>query len=124
MLPAVLALLSCLAWSPAKAPTTTGAVEVVARVESSGREVATVLAVAGSPSLLLATGMLAMAGGASGTGSPATTPEQVLSTTVQDPNHPGEPWVVTTYRRADESFEAFIRRHRDMVDAVRKALNG
>jgi hypothetical protein len=123
MLPAVLALLSCLAWSPAKAPTTTGAVEVVARVENSGREVATVLAVADVPSLLLATGLLAASTGG-GSGSPATTPEQVLSTTVQDPNHPGEPWVVTTYRRADESFEAFIRRHRDMVDAVRKALNG
>lgn len=121
MLPAVLALLSCLAWSPAKAPTTTGAVEVVARVENSGQEVATVLAVADVPSLVLATGLLAASAGG-GSGSPATTPEQVLSTTVQDPNHPGEPWVVTTYRRADESFEAFIRRHRDMVDAVRKAL--
>jgi hypothetical protein len=116
MLQALLALLSCLAWSPATVPTTTGAVEVVARVSHSGQEVATVLAVAGCPSLLLATG--------TGTGSPATTPEQVLSTTVQDPNHPGEPWVVTTYRRPDESFEAFIRRHRDMVDAVRKALTG
>jgi hypothetical protein len=116
MLQALLALLSCLAWSPVSSPTTTGAVEVVARVNCSGQEVATVLAAAGFPSLFLAAG--------TGTGTPATTPEQVLSTTVQDPNHPGEPWVVTTYRRAEESFESFIRRHRDMVDAVRKALNG
>jgi hypothetical protein len=110
--PAVLALLSCLAWSPAPGPATTGAIEVVARVNHAGQEVAAVLAVPGSGVLLLAP--------ANGTNAPQ--PEQVLTTTVQDPGHPGEPWVVTTYRRADESFEAFIRRHRDMVDAVRKAL--
>jgi hypothetical protein len=110
---AVLALLSCLAWSPTADPATTGAAEVVARVCHAGQEVATVLAVPGVRSLVLAS-----AGG----GSTAPTPEQVLTTTVQDPGHPGEPWVVTTYRRPDESFEAFIRRHKDMIEAVRKAL--
>jgi hypothetical protein len=114
MLEVVMALLSCLAWGPSRDSATTGAVEVVARVNHSGQEVAAVLAVAGCPSLVLAAG--------TGTGAPNTTPEQVLTTTVQDPGHPGEPWVVTTYRRADESFESFIRRHRDMVEAVRKAL--
>jgi hypothetical protein len=114
MLEVVLALLSCRGWCPATDSATTGAVEVVARVSHSGQEVAAVLAVAGCPTLALAAG--------TGTGNPGQTPEQVLTTTVQDPNHPGEPWVVTTYRRADESFEAFIRRHRDMVEAVRKAL--
>jgi len=49
-------------------------------------------------------------------------PDQTISTTIQDPNHPGEPWTVTTYRRKDESFEAFVKRHKDMVDAVRGAL--
>jgi hypothetical protein len=110
---AVLALLSCLAWSPTADPATTGVAEVVARVCHAGQEVATVLAVPGVRSLVLAT---------TGGGTTAPTPEQVLTTTVQDPGHPGEPWVVTTYRRPDESFEAFIRRHKDMVEAVRKAL--
>ena len=112
---AVLALLSCLAWSPTADPATTGAAEVVARVTHAGQEVAAVLAVPGvRPFLLTAS----TAGG----GTTAPTPEQVLTTTVQDPSHPGEPWVVTTYRRPDESFEAFIRRHKDMIEAVRKAL--
>jgi hypothetical protein len=112
---AVLALLSCLAWSPTADPATTGAPEVVARVCHAGQEVAAVLAVPGvRPFLLTAS----TAGG----GTTAPTPEQVLTTTVQDPSHPGEPWVVTTYRRPDESFEAFIRRHKDMIEAVRKAL--
>ena len=50
-------------------------------------------------------------------------PDQTISTTIQDPEHPGEPWVVTTFRRKDESFEAFVKRHKDMVEAVRKALS-
>ena len=111
---AVLALLSCLAWSPTADPATTGAPEVVARVSRAGQEVAVVVAIPGVRALVLA----------SGGGTTAPTPEQVLTTTVQDPGHPGEPWVVTTYRRPDESFEAFIRRHKDMVEAVRKALAG
>jgi hypothetical protein len=108
------ALLSCLPWGPAKDSTTTGAVEVVARVSSCRVAVATVVAFEPGPCVMLA----------GGAGAPAPVPEQVLTTTVQDPEHPGEPWVVTTYRRVDESFEAFIKRHREMVDAVRAALGG
>lgn len=48
--------------------------------------------------------------------------EQTLTTTVEDPKHPGEPWIVTTYRRQDESELAFIKRHGEIVDAVREAL--
>ena len=54
--------------------------------------------------------------------STGTAPEQALTTTVQDPEHPGEPWVVSTYRRPDESEPAFLKRHMDMVAAVRSAL--
>ena len=50
--------------------------------------------------------------------------EQTLETSVEDPKHPKEPWIVTTYRVTDESLEAFIKRHRDTVDAVRAALKG
>jgi len=114
MLVHVMALLSCLPWGPQRDSTTTGAVEVVAHVARCGSAVATVVALDPGPSVLLA----------GGSGTPATVPEQVLTTTVQDPAHPGEPWVVTTYRRTDESFEAFIKRHREMVDAVRQALGG
>jgi hypothetical protein len=108
------ALLSCLAWSPGGGPAPTGAVEVVASVQRSCEVVGTVVAFGSGTTHLLP----------GGTGTPGTTPEQVLTTTVQDPEHPGEPWVITTYRRPDESFEAFIKRHRDMVDAVRRALDG
>ncbi len=52
----------------------------------------------------------------------STGSDQVLTTSVQDPGHPEEPWVVTTYRRPDESYPAFIKRHRDTVNAVRDAL--
>ena len=50
-------------------------------------------------------------------------PDQTISTTIEDANHPGEPWVVTTYRRKDESFESFVSRHKVLVEAVRKALS-
>jgi hypothetical protein len=109
----MVALLSCLPWVPATGSATTGAVQVVARIERAREAVATVVAAGVTGPTLLVAG---------GPGTPA--PEQVLTTTVQDPGHPGEPWVVTTYRRADESFEAFIKRHREMVDAVRDALGG
>ena len=48
--------------------------------------------------------------------------DQTLTTTVEDPKHPGEPWVVTSYRKYDESELAFVRRHLEMVEAVREAL--
>ena len=48
---------------------------------------------------------------------------QTLTTTVQDPDHPDEPWVVTTHHRPGESHSAFIQRHRGMVRAVRLSLN-
>lgn len=53
---------------------------------------------------------------------PQPQPEQVLTTTIKDPQHPDEPWTVTTYRREDESFEAFVTRHKNMCEAVRQAL--
>lgn len=111
----MLALLSCLPWSPERVSTTTGAAGVVAQVRTAGEQVAIVVAIEPGPLLLLASG-------ADTGGAPEPAAEQVLTTTVQDPGHPAEPWVVTTYRRPDESFEAFIRRHREMVEAVRKAL--
>ncbi len=55
-------------------------------------------------------------------GGPSTIPDQMLETIVRDPNNPKEPWTVTSYRRPDESDEAFIKRHLDMVKAVRAAL--
>ena len=48
--------------------------------------------------------------------------DQTMATTIQDPGNPDEPWVVTTYRRRGESIQAFIRRHRDIVESVRDAL--
>ena len=50
--------------------------------------------------------------------------DQRLETTVQDPQHPQEPWICTTFRRPDESYPAFIKRHKDTVDAVREVLGG
>jgi hypothetical protein len=49
-------------------------------------------------------------------------PDQTLQTTIQDPRHEDEPWVVTTYRRDGESELAFVKRHGEMVDAVRAHL--
>ena len=130
MLTCVAALLSCLPWDPATGSATTGALRVASRIERAQEVVATVVAAEpAGPALLLVgpAGPAVTRAGlpfAGGSGTPAPTPEQVLTTTVQDKAHPGEPWVVTTYRRADESFEAFIKRHREMVEAVREALGG
>ena len=49
---------------------------------------------------------------------------QTLTTTIPDPNNPDEPWTVTTVRGTTESALDFLLRHRDMVDLVRKKLNG
>lgn len=54
-------------------------------------------------------------------GRPAQ-PSGTLTTTVEDPRHPNEPWVVTTIPRDDESIEAVVARHLAMVEAVRRAL--
>ena len=62
------------------------------------------------------------AGEARGAGSGPGQPDQTLTTRVQDPNNPDEPWEVTTYRKPGESLEAFVKRHREMVEAVRDAL--
>lgn len=48
--------------------------------------------------------------------------DQTLTTTIRDPDHPEQPWTITTHRRPGESKSAFIKRHRDMVEAVREAL--
>ena len=50
--------------------------------------------------------------------------DQTLTTTVQDSDNPDEPWVVVTYKKPGEALAAFIKRHRDMVTAVRQALDG
>ncbi len=54
----------------------------------------------------------------------AETPDQKLTTVVQDQENPVEPWEVTTYRKPGESLHSFIRRHRDLVEAVRDAVGG
>jgi hypothetical protein len=54
---------------------------------------------------------------------PQQVPEQTITTTIIDDHNPDEPWVVTTYRRPGESMAAFIKRHREMIEAVREALN-
>ena len=45
-----------------------------------------------------------------------------ITTSVRDPEHPAEPWIVTSFRLPDESDMAFTTRHFRMVDAVRRAL--
>lgn len=72
--------------------------------------------------LVHASGAAIAASGMSSGGGVNSSSDQILTTTIQDPNHPEEPWVVTTYRRDGESLGAFIKRHREMVDAVRDAL--
>ena len=47
---------------------------------------------------------------------------QTLTTTVQDPSHPDEPWTINTYRADGESQQAWVRRHAEGVAAVREAL--
>ena len=113
-------LFSCLPRSAEERPATTGRVEIAATVSVARETVATVVALPGNV-LHLFTAPAVVPGGASVTG---TTPDQVLTTTVKDPDHPDEPWVVTTYRRPDESEPAFLKRHLEMVQAVRAALKG
>lgn len=45
-----------------------------------------------------------------------------ITTVVQDPNNPEEPWIVTTYQRHGEAIAGVIRRHALMVAAVREVL--
>lgn len=45
-----------------------------------------------------------------------------LSTPVQDPAHPGEPWTVTTFQEDGEDWDVFIMRHKGRVERVRKLL--
>jgi len=78
--------------------------------------------VAGFPQVLLdETQMSALA--AAG-GVPRTLQTQMLSTSIQDPSNPDEPWVVTTIQKPGESKGAFIQRHRETVEAVREVLGG
>jgi hypothetical protein len=105
-------LLSSLGPAPDERPDGTGA--IVANVTRAGAPVGSVVS-------LRADRLHFVPGPFSG-GKDGTLPEQVLTTTIQDPEHPGEPWVVTSYRRPDESEPAFIKRHFEMVDAVRAAL--
>jgi len=116
------ALFSCLPRYAEERSATTGRVEIAATVSVASETVASVVALPGGElHLLMAPSPAVVAGGTSCTG---TTPDQVLTTTVKDPDHPDEPWVVTTYRRPDESEPAFLKRHLEMVQAVRAALKG
>jgi hypothetical protein len=124
LLKLMLVVASCLPRALEERPATTGDVEVAATVSVARETVASVVALPGGLLHLLpgATPAAApdpapLAGGTTG-----TAPDQVLTTTVQDPAHPNEPWVVTTYRRPDESEPAFLKRHLEMVAAVRAAL--
>ena len=105
-------LLSSLGPAPEERPDGTGA--VVATLARTGEPVGSVVS--------LRAGQLHFVPGPYAGGTDGTLPEQVLTTTIQDPEHPGEPWVVTSYRRPDESEPAFIKRHLEMVQAVRAAL--
>ena len=107
-------LLSSLGPAPEERPDGTGA--VVATLARAGAPVGSVVS--------LRAGLLHFVPGPCASGKDGTVPEQVLTTTIKDPEHPGEPWVVTSYRRPDESEPAFIKRHLDMVAAVRAALTG
>ena len=49
--------------------------------------------------------------------------DQTISTVLQDPEHPDEPWEVISLKRDGESSHAFVRRHRELVEAVRDELN-
>lgn len=55
--------------------------------------------------------------------SEAAVPGKKLETTVEDPKHPKEPWVVTTFKEPGESDEDLAKRHERLVEAVRQALN-
>jgi hypothetical protein len=48
--------------------------------------------------------------------------EQILTTRINDPNFPDEPWECTTFRLDGESYAGFIKRHKETVDAVRTEL--
>ena len=97
-------------------PARASSLELVGQIAVGSRTVASVVALpAGSATVLTVAGTVP---------STRENPDQVLSTTIQDPANPEEPWVVTTYRRSGESLTAFIQRHRQMVDAVRDELDG
>ena len=100
-------------------------VHVVASIQQGDSPLAVELVTGAAPGTsLTASGAAAAAVlGAWGRSGPGPTPpDQTLTTTVIDPKNPGEPWVVTTYRKSDESMQAFIKRHQDMVEQVRGAL--
>jgi hypothetical protein len=58
-----------------------------------------------------------------GTGT-TNLPPTVITTTVQDPRFPNEPWVITSTQWPDETIEAFIARHRHTVNLVREITSG
>jgi len=91
-----------------------GNVEVLATVACASRPVAALVGV-GAAAALVSPQVLDWMG-------IQATSDQILGTTVQDPSFPNEPWEVTTYRREGESYAAFIRRHRETVNAVRAEL--
>lgn len=101
---------------------------LTAEIRSDGELIAFALEVPGerpecaSSLLPLLPGSLAAALAPAGSGPSVNAPEQSLVTTVQDVTNPEEPWIITTYRKPGESQQAFVKRHRDMVNAVRDAL--
>jgi len=60
---------------------------------------------------------------ATGTTTVGGTPHK-LTTVIQDPGHPDEPWTIETTQEDGELLTLFIQRHMLAVQAVRKILKG
>ena len=56
------------------------------------------------------------------TGTAQTKPHK-LTTVIQDPGHPNEPWTLETTQEDGEALSVFVARHQLAVQAVRKILN-
>ena len=119
----VATLVVSLVFSPLATQEVSGA-QVLTEVGHGGTTVLTLVqptVSVGTSAPIVATSMSVPA---SGVGGKPQESAQTLTTTVQDPTSPDEPWIVVTYRKPGESPQSFIKRHRDMVSAVRDALNG
>ena len=47
---------------------------------------------------------------------------ETLTTTVKDPKHPDEPWVVTTTREKGETWLHFMQRHQSNITKIHHFL--
>lgn len=55
---------------------------------------------------------------------PVDTSKHKVTTTIEDPLHPGEKWTIETVQEDGELLTAFLARHMMAVIAMRKILNG